>query len=228
MTLYDLAGQNDDLRFSPYCWRVKMALVHKGLDVDSKPWRFTEKETLAFSEQGKVPVLVDGDQVVTDSWAILNYLDSAYSDRPLLFADEAAKQSAFNLKEWVEKTLLLPLLKMTILDIYNGLHEKDKVYFRESREKRLGMSLESFCDPSEDAVIAFRQLLEPVRNTLEWQPFLSGTTAGGADYILFGALQWIYCTSSIALLEDDDPVNQWCQRIRALFNGFGEKVTRAV
>jgi glutathione S-transferase len=27
--LYDLAGAEDDRRFSPYCWRVKMALQHK-------------------------------------------------------------------------------------------------------------------------------------------------------------------------------------------------------
>jgi hypothetical protein len=29
--LYDLAGAETDRRFSPYCWRARMALVHKGL-----------------------------------------------------------------------------------------------------------------------------------------------------------------------------------------------------
>src|SRR5881394_4497405 len=37
--LYDLAGAEDDRRFSPYCWRVKMALKHKGLDFETIPWR---------------------------------------------------------------------------------------------------------------------------------------------------------------------------------------------
>ena len=42
--LYDLAGAEPDRRFSPYCWRTRMALAHKGLEVETIPWRFTEKE----------------------------------------------------------------------------------------------------------------------------------------------------------------------------------------
>ena len=34
ITLWDLAGAEDDRRFSPYCWRVKMALAHKGLEFE--------------------------------------------------------------------------------------------------------------------------------------------------------------------------------------------------
>ena len=55
--LYDLAGAEDDRRFSPYCWRSKMALAHKGLEVKTVPWRFTDKEAIRFSGQGRVPVL---------------------------------------------------------------------------------------------------------------------------------------------------------------------------
>jgi Glutathione S-transferase, N-terminal domain len=32
--LYDLAAAEDDRRFSPYCWRAKMALKHKGLEFE--------------------------------------------------------------------------------------------------------------------------------------------------------------------------------------------------
>jgi len=45
--LYDLAGAEDDCRFSPFCWQVKMALKHKGLNAQEIPWRFTEKEAIA-------------------------------------------------------------------------------------------------------------------------------------------------------------------------------------
>src|SRR5947207_15493321 len=80
--LYDLAGAEDDRRFSPYCWRVKMALKHKGLDFETVPWRFTEKEALAPYKSATVPVLVDGSNSVYDSWAIALYLDEVYpSDR---------------------------------------------------------------------------------------------------------------------------------------------------
>ena len=75
-TLYDLTGAYD-LRFSPNCWRSRMALAHKGLDVECEPCRFTEKDKLAFSGQTRVPVLRDGDTVVSDSWAIACYLEDA-------------------------------------------------------------------------------------------------------------------------------------------------------
>ena len=46
--LYDLAGADPDLRFSPYCWRVKMAIAHKGLPCETIPWRFLDKPRIYF------------------------------------------------------------------------------------------------------------------------------------------------------------------------------------
>ena len=43
IVMYDLAGADPALRFSPYCWRMRMALAHKGLAVETVPWRFTER-----------------------------------------------------------------------------------------------------------------------------------------------------------------------------------------
>lgn len=52
--LYELAGANADLRFSPYCWRSRLALLHKELDFETISWRLTEKKTVAaFSGQGR-------------------------------------------------------------------------------------------------------------------------------------------------------------------------------
>jgi hypothetical protein len=68
--MHDLAGADPALRFSPYCWRTRLALAHKGMAVQTIAWRFTEKDALAFSGQGRVPVIRDGDRVVYDSWAI--------------------------------------------------------------------------------------------------------------------------------------------------------------
>lgn len=83
MKLWDLAAAEDDRRFSPYCWRIKMALRHKGLEAEEIPWRFTEKAELALSGQGAVPVIEDRGRVVHDSWSIALYLDEAYPARPL-------------------------------------------------------------------------------------------------------------------------------------------------
>ena len=89
--LYDLAGADPALRFSPFCWRIRMALAHKDLEFETIPWRFTEKDRIAFSGQGLVPVLVDGDRTLHDSWAIAEYLEAAYPHRPSLFGGPEAQ-----------------------------------------------------------------------------------------------------------------------------------------
>ena len=48
ITLYELVGR-DDLRFSPYCWRTRFALAHKGLEFETVPVRFADKQPIAFS-----------------------------------------------------------------------------------------------------------------------------------------------------------------------------------
>src|SRR5271163_1336912 len=97
---YDLAGARDDSRFSPNCWPVRMALLHKGLPFNAIPWRFTEKDTIAFSGQALVPVIVDGSQVVFEKWAIAEYLEDAYPQTLSLFNGEGGRALAFFVTNW--------------------------------------------------------------------------------------------------------------------------------
>ncbi len=73
LKLYELMG-DDDRRFSPYCWRIRMALAHKELEAEIVPCRFTDKELFAFSGQDRLPVLQDGETAIADSWDIACYL----------------------------------------------------------------------------------------------------------------------------------------------------------
>ena len=52
LRMYDLAAAEPERRFSPYCWRSRLALAHKDLPVETIPWRFTEKEVLSPSRVG--------------------------------------------------------------------------------------------------------------------------------------------------------------------------------
>ena len=235
--LYELTAGEDDRRFSPYCWRIRMALAHKGLAAETIPWRFNEKEAIAFSGSGTVPVLVDGvrtakdrasavkddARVVADSWAIAQYLDQAYPDRPRLFGDEEARALTFFFKHWCERTLHAPILRAVIMDLYNGLHEKDKPYFRTSREKRFGKTLEEVAADQAGAIAALRSALDPLRPVLAEQPFVSGRAPGFADYILFGAFQWPRVVSPMKLLVPDDPVYAWRERLLDLHDGLARK-----
>src|ERR1700740_2999115 len=85
LKLFELVGTDEQRPFSPFCWRTRMALAHKGLSAESIPWCFTEKDAIAPHNSEKVPVLIDDETSVADSWAIANYLEDTYSDRPSLF-----------------------------------------------------------------------------------------------------------------------------------------------
>jgi glutathione S-transferase len=137
LLLYDLAGAESERRFSPYCWRTKLALMHKDLSFDTIPWRFSEKDAIAFSGQGRVPVLRDGDKVVSDSWTIANYLEDAYPDRPSLFRGDGGRAVTRFVNAWADGILVIGILRLVITDIFAHLDEKDRGYFRESREQRL-------------------------------------------------------------------------------------------
>lgn len=218
--MWDLAGAEDARRFSPYCWRIRMALAHKGLEVETLPWRFTEREAIAFSGQGLVPVIVDGECEVHDSWAIAEFLDATYADRPPLFEGAQTRALAYFFKQWCERSVHLPILRVVVLDLYAHLHEKDQAYFRESREKRFGMSLEAFAGDRTAALAALRGILDPARNLLVQHPFIAGPAPAFADYILFGAFQWARAVSPIRLLEPDDPMYAWRERMLDLFGGL--------
>ena len=220
LKLYDLAGAEDDRRFSPPCWRVKMALQHKGLEAEEIPWRFTEKEVIAFSGQKLVPVLVDGEKTITDSWAIAQHLEQTYPDRPSLFGGAVGEAEALFIKFWCEQAIQPIILKIILPDLFKYIHEKDKAYFRESREKRLGMSLDAYSSSTEESIEALQHALSPLRLTLKRQPFLGGTASHFSDYIVFGAFQWARAMSSIQLLLPDDPVYAWRDRLLHMFNNY--------
>ncbi len=220
LVLYELAGADPNRRFSPFCWRIRLALAHKGLDVETRPWRFTEKETIAPTGQSKVPVLVDGDRWIADSTVIADYLDKTYSDRPALMASGAIRGLTRFVTAWTDTVLHPGIFRLVLVDIHAHAHEKDKAYFRESREARIGMSLEAFCADREARIPAFRQSLVPLRTTLQDQPFLCGDQPGYADYVVFGGFQWARCISPLQLLAADDPIVAWRQRLFDAFDGL--------
>jgi glutathione S-transferase len=221
--LYDLAAAEDDRRFSPYCWRTKMALKHKGLDFESLPWRFTEKERIQFTGSTTVPVIVDGNRAVYDSFEIAVYLDEAYPSRPGLFEGSESRALSLFMHHWAVRSLHAPLLRAILLDLHRHLHEKDKAYFRESREKRLGARLEDAGAEPRKWVAEFRGALEPLRPALVQNPFVAGKGPGFADYIVFGTFQWARSVSPLRLLEPDDPVFTWRERMLDLFGSYARE-----
>ncbi|MBV9734713.1 MAG: glutathione S-transferase family protein [Acidisphaera sp.] len=225
--LYDLAGADPALRFSPFCWRTRLALAHKGLSVETRPWRFVDKAAIAFSGSEKVPVIVDGGRVVADSWAIAEYLEEAYPDRPSLFGGDVGRAHARFINAWADAALHPAILRLVVRDVWSVLDPGDQDYFRASREARLGATLERIVQDREARLGAVRQALEPLRLVLAASPWLGGEAPSYADHSVFGSLQWPRCVSRPDLLAGDDPVAAWRGRMLGLFDGLAERAAVA-
>ncbi|NQD94741.1 glutathione S-transferase family protein [Pseudomonas sp. CrR25] len=222
--LFELCGADRELLFSPYCWRVRLALMHKGLEFDSRPTRFTDKELIAFSGQKLVPVLQDGEREVHDSVAIFQYLDRTYPERPLL-GDAAALQRARLVERLVFQAVRMPLLKILVPRVFAVIDEADKAYFRSSREKALGMTLEAFADP-QGGEQQFRPAIAPLETWLGEQPYLDGDSVGGVDYLVGGLFFWAWCLGAQPWLTDSN-VGAWFQRLLEQYQTQHGPVKRA-
>ncbi len=127
IVLYDLAGAEDDRRFSPYCWRTKMALQHKGLEFETIPWRFTEKDEIAFTGSTTVPVIVDGERAVYDSWRhrALPRRGVPAAARPVQGTESRALSRV--LRHWAFRSLHAAAAASVILPgPLRRIHEKDR------------------------------------------------------------------------------------------------------
>jgi glutathione S-transferase len=221
--MYDLAGADPNRRFSPYCWRIKLSLKHKGLDFKTIPWRLTEKSVIAPYNSERVPVIVDDGRAIADSWRIANYLEDSYRDRSPLFGGEQARALARFYNQWTDVTLHAAMGPIVVGDILQHLDARDHDYFRSSREARLGTRLESLADHREDYLATLQQVLDPLRQTLAAQPFLAGDAPLYPDYIVFGAFQWARSISNVRLVLPSDPIDSWRQRLLDAFRGFARE-----
>jgi len=220
--LYDLAGASGG-RFSPNCWRTRMALEHKQLPYETVPTRFVDIASIGDGTHKTVPVIQDGSRFIGDSWTIANYLEETYPDRPTLFGGPAGRALSLFVQNWVIETLHRGVIEFVLLDIHDQLDEGDKAYFRSSRERRFGRALEAVQAGREERLADLRKSLQPLRNAVASQPFLSGDAPLYPDYLAFAPLQWARVVSRFPLLTEDDPVAAWFERSLDLFRGVARR-----
>lgn len=225
--LYDLVGEDATRPFSPHCWKAAMALRHKGLDYRSVPTPFTAIPKVENGFSKTVPVIRDGDRLVADSFDIALYLEETYPDRPTLFGGEGGKALTRFIERW-SQTQIHPFLgSAAVLDIHDRLAPADQAYFRESREKRYGKPLEQVVEERGTHAPAFQAKLEPLRSLLSYQPFIGGQSPLFADYIVFGAFQWVRVMSPYPVLSAGDVIEKWFERCLDLHGGFGRRIAAA-
>lgn len=223
LQLFELVLE-DGTSFSPYAWRVRLALDALRLPYETTGVGFADITTIGDGQFATVPVLQDADLVLGESWAIAEHLDERYGGGTLL-GSAREKQLIRFFDRWCRHRLLAPLTRICVLDILMRLHPADRDYFRHSREARLGAPLEQIVADRHERLAAFRLELDPLRSTLLEAPFIGGDTPSYADFIGVAALVWAGTVSTIGLLEPDDPLLAWFDRCLAATGNTGPSLT---
>ncbi|MFN0183646.1 MAG: hypothetical protein ACKVQR_07515 [Aquabacterium sp.] len=120
------------------------------------------------------------------------------------------------MQHWSATQMHVPILRMIVADVHAGLAPADHSHFRTSRQKRLGRALEEVQAEREREhdLAALRARLAPLRAMLQAQPYVAGAVPAYADYLPFGALQWVTGPATAILPPQNGPVrhngrNRW-------------------
>ena len=226
--LYELCGADTNHLFSPHVWKTRMSLAHKGLDFESIPTPFTEVAKIEGGEGRRVPVIVDGDSVLDDSLKIAKYLDEKYPNSPNLFNGEGGEALTNMVISWSQTQLHLEVIRLVMMDIYNSLALEDQKFFRTSREKIFGCTLEEFDAKFPKNADSLNKTLVPLALTLKNQNFLGGETPIFADYVVFGALQWLRITCTHDVMPGEGSVANWFNSLLDMYDGMGRSAKAAI
>jgi glutathione S-transferase len=224
LRLYELVLANGRSA-SPFVWRIRYALAHKGLAWESVPLGFIEIPKVFGGRFKTLPVIEHGATMMAESWDIAEYLDRAFPERPRLFSTPAEQAMVRLFDSWLLICVVRPMLPIYMLDVHNAARAEDRPYFRESREARFKSTLEDYAAGREARLPAVREALTPLRFHLTKHPFLGGEAPNYADYILLGIFQWIANVATLPLLAADDQVlRSWLDRGVDLYGGLGRDV----
>ena len=220
--LYELVLENGRSS-SPFVWRVRYALAHKGLPFELVPLGFVDIPKTFNGACKTVPVLTYGEVTLTDSWDIAEHLDAAFPGTAALFSSPAEIAMVRLFDAWFAPTVLRRLFGIYALDIHDSARPEDRPYFRQSREARFkGKTLEQITAGRVSQVPVIREALAPLRAHLARFPYLGGTAPNYADYIALSGFLWVASVSTLPLLDKaDDVMRAWLDRNLDLHGGIG-------
>jgi glutathione S-transferase len=219
--LYELVLDNGRSS-SPYVWRIRYALAHKGITYETVPLGFTEIPTSFGGRFKTLPVLEHGATLMAESWDIAEYLDRAFPDHPALFSSPTELALVRLTDAWFSSEVIRKMSGIYVLDIHDAARPEDRAYFRHTREQRLkGASLEDHTADRASRLPALRDALKPLRAHLSRYPFVGGAAPNYADYIALSAFLWAASISTLPMLAHDDTLRAWLDRGFDLYGGLG-------
>jgi glutathione S-transferase len=223
LTMYERIG-HEGRRPSPYSWRIRYALAHKGVEPEYRHVRFADVGTIrALSGQHFVPILTDGDRVIHDSWNIACYLEDNFPDRPSLFGGAGGRGVTRLLNHWADNTLGTAIRRLIAAEFILCLDAGDRAYYRSSREAVFGCSLEEYCADRPRWRAEFASVTAPLERTLSEQPYLGGVSPTYADYVVFSMFQYARLGCPDDFVAEGTALRRWRDALVRMFAGLGDR-----
>ncbi len=215
-------------RPSPFSWRIRYALAHKGLldtpAVEVRPTRFADRPAIeALSGQRFVPVIEHAGRVVHDSWAIACHLEDAFPDRPSLFGGTVGRGLTRQLNLWCDGVLMAAVRPILVADFPAVLEPGDRAYYRSSREAMFGCTLEHYAADRPAHLARLRDVVAPLEALLAEQPWVAGAAPAYADHVVFSVFQYARLGCTAELLAPGTALAAWRARMIALHDGLGDR-----
>jgi glutathione S-transferase len=188
---------------SPNVRRVRLTAAVLGIDLEEKRLDFAKgehktPEYLALNPNGAVPTLVDGDYVLTESRAIMQYLASKKPESGLLPRDEAARADVTRWQFWDASHFSPHLAALAFERLLKGM---------------MGMG-----DPDarkiEEALGSFRRFGAVLNKRLDGKQYVVGNALTIADLTLASSM--MYSQRAEVPVADFPNVQSWFARISDL------------
>jgi len=204
---------------SPNAWRVLLLLEYKNIDFDSiridpTNWDRVVSNFYSLNPHGKVPVLEDGDFVLYESLAIMQYLDSKYPVRKL-FGNNPKETGVIGQR------------------ISELIHYAIEPMYLLSRNLIRGKTVEDVLGSNKLAEIIYEEL-EKIENWLQTNPYFSGETLSASDLYFYPVIAFLERVSSkvetktlelgfLPLNENFPKIKKWMQQIESI-SGFDKTI----
>ena len=224
LTLYDLAGADASLRFSPHCWKIHMALAHRGC----RPPRC--RGVSRTRKRSRSPARSWCRCCTTARRSAIPGGSPATWKTPFpttLAVRRRGRPQAEPVRQQLERRHAgaHPGPAAAAVHPRADPREGPRLPPRHAR-KRFG-PLEELPAGYAAQIEALRAALQPLRLTLARQPYLAGDAPAYADYAVFGMFMWARCTSAQELLAPDDAVHAWRERLLDAHGGLARAAQTA-
>ncbi|MGK7941128.1 MAG: glutathione S-transferase family protein [Crocosphaera sp.] len=187
---------------SQYSEKVRLILDYKGLEyrkIEVTPG-IGQLELYKLSGQSQVPVLKDGETVVSDSTEIAFYLDRKYPEKPIIPTDPLKRGQCLLIEEWADESIGLKGRIALIGALNQNPNFRKSILPKEVPDffknlvgavpgdllSALGTGVGFGPDAVKEANKALKQDLEALSLILEHQPYLVGDEITLADLAVAG------------------------------------------